>query len=596
MKKFLQWCAGLALLLAIPAFILYQQAPAQFYLRLGDFDNLIQLQGFARDAYRRSAEAGNLEAQVKLARFYENGLGGNRDLAEARAWLERAAAQNHQDAQKQLATYYEHGRGGDKDEAGACLLYQKSGAISAAGRVCSKLTPEQLAARANAFSTFGSASPTPSPTLASASPTASATPSPTASAGPSSPKERWAAIDKATEDGDFKRAFQLLQPLAEGGDAQAQFRLADYYAGGLGTKKNPEEVRYWLVKAAKQNHAEAQNRLGQLYEQGQGMERDYRFARELYEQAARQGQREAQQRLARLLEQGQGGDRDEVRACQLYTAAGDREAISRVCGGRNTASAQQALQAEQQRLAQQSLSEEQRRRQVAIDTALQQQRDELARQAEQQRQATPLAVPVPPTLESQRQEEEERARQQAAQQAAQARQTDAQLAQELAAQAAGNEEEPVNPPPTNPNAGADLLDAVAEPPGGRIADPLAAEAKPAAPAVSQEEANAAFDRGDYHQAFIMNRQLAEGGSAEAQNALGYLYEKGLGTKQNYDEALVYYERAAHNGNRSAQFNTAVLYENGLGTDRDLQQARFWYEHAAAQGDDEAAEALERLND
>ena len=562
MKKFLQWCAGLALLLAIPAFILYQQAPAQFYLRLGDFDNLIQLQGFARDAYRRSAEAGNLEAQVKLARFYENGLGGNRDLAEARAWLERAAAQNHQDAQKQLATYYEHGRGGDRDEAGACLLYQKSGAISAAGRVCSKLTPEQLAARANAFSTFGSASPTPSPTLASASPTAGPTASP--STGPSSPKERWAAIDKATEDGDFKRAFQLLQPLAEGGDAQAQFRLADYYAGGLGTKKNPEEVRYWLVKAAKQNHAEAQNRLGQLYEQGQGVERDYRFARELYEQAAAQGQREAQQRLARLLEQGQGGD---------------REAITRVCGGRNTASAQQALQAEQQRLAQQSLSEEQRRRQVAIDTALQQQRDELARQAEQQRQATPLAVPVPPTLESQRQEEEERARQQAAQQAAQARQTDAQLAQELAAQAAGNEEEPVNPPP----AGADLFDAVAE-------------AKPAAPAVSQEEANAAFDRGDYHQAFVMNRQLAEGGSAEAQNALGYLYEKGLGTKQNYDEALVYYERAAHNGNRSAQFNTAVLYENGLGTDQDLQQARFWYEHAAAQGDDEAAQALERLND
>ena len=114
--------------------------------------------------------------------------------------------------------------------------------------------------------------------------------------------------------------------------------------------------------------------------------------------------------------------------------------------------------------------------------------------------------------------------------------------------------------------------------------------------VSQEEANDAFDRGDYRRAFLLNRPLAAAGSAEAQNSLGYLYEKGLGTKQNYERALDYYRRAARNGHRSAQFNTAVLYENGLGSARNREQARFWYERAAAQGDEEAAEALERLAD
>ena len=114
--------------------------------------------------------------------------------------------------------------------------------------------------------------------------------------------------------------------------------------------------------------------------------------------------------------------------------------------------------------------------------------------------------------------------------------------------------------------------------------------------VSQEEANDAFDRGDYRRAFLLNRPLAAAGSAEAQNSLGYLYEKGLGTKQDYERALFYYQQAAANGHRSGQFNAAVLYENGLGSARNREQARHWYERAAAQGDEEAAEALARLAD
>ncbi len=130
--------------------------------------------------------------------------------------------------------------------------------------------------------------------------------------------------------------------------------------------------------------------------------------------------------------------------------------------------------------------------------------------------------------------------------------------------------------------------------------PTVAESSPEEDAgsawVSQEEANDAFDRGDYRRAFLLNRPLAAAGSAEAQNSLGYLYEKGLGTKQDYERALFYYQQAAANGHRSGQFNAAVLYENGLGSARNREQARHWYERAAAQGDEEAAEALERLAD
>jgi TPR repeat protein len=52
----------------------------------------------ARDWYRRAAERGHAHAQMMLGRFLARGLGGEQDIREARAWLERAKAAGVEEA------------------------------------------------------------------------------------------------------------------------------------------------------------------------------------------------------------------------------------------------------------------------------------------------------------------------------------------------------------------------------------------------------------------------------------------------------------------------------------------------------------------
>lgn len=61
-----------------------------------------------------------------------------------------------------------------------------------------------------------------------------------------------------------------------------------------------------------------------------------------------------------------------------------------------------------------------------------------------------------------------------------------------------------------------------------------------------------------------------------QYALGALYEKGQGVKQDYTEALKWYGMAAENGAALACANLARLHENGLGAAKDNVEAYKWY--------------------
>ncbi len=61
----------------------------------------------------------------------------------------------------------------------------------------------------------------------------------------------------AFKKGDYALAAKHLRPFAEGGNAEAQFVMAEMYAGGLGVPQNMEISRELVVKAAKQWHAGA---------------------------------------------------------------------------------------------------------------------------------------------------------------------------------------------------------------------------------------------------------------------------------------------------------------------------------------------------
>jgi len=65
----------------------------------------------AFSAFERSAQAGNVEAQVWLARLYSRGQGVPQNHAEAASWYRRAAEQGSAEGQSQLGAAYSIGRG-----------------------------------------------------------------------------------------------------------------------------------------------------------------------------------------------------------------------------------------------------------------------------------------------------------------------------------------------------------------------------------------------------------------------------------------------------------------------------------------------------
>jgi TPR repeat protein len=98
-----------------------------------------------------------------------------------------------------------------------------------------------------------------------------------------------------------------------------------------------------------------------------------------------------------------------------------------------------------------------------------------------------------------------------------------------------------------------------------------------------EEADSAYQNGEYVRAAQLFRALAEQGHARAQFNLGLLLADGKGVQRNYPAAQKWYQKAAKQGHAEAQYNLGVLVYDGLGVERDYAAARKWFHQAAAQG-------------
>lgn len=67
----------------------------------------------------------------------------------------------------------------------------------------------------------------------------------------------------AAKRGDYPEALRILTPLAEQGDAKAQYNLALFYQHGAGVEKSHAKALEWLEKAAAQHLPDAQLALGE---------------------------------------------------------------------------------------------------------------------------------------------------------------------------------------------------------------------------------------------------------------------------------------------------------------------------------------------
>ena len=122
----------------------------------------------------------------------------------------------------------------------------------------------------------------------------------------------------AYNHGDFAQALHEWRPLAEQGNAKAQKRLGDMYAGAEGVQRNYITAIEWYGKAADQGLAGAQNSLGLIYESGEGVPRDAEMAVSWYRRSASQGNIDGQVALGAMYEYGHGVPQDKTIAYALY--------------------------------------------------------------------------------------------------------------------------------------------------------------------------------------------------------------------------------------------------------------------------------------
>ena len=136
--------------------------------------------------------------------------------------------------------------------------------------------------------------------------------------------------DAAYGKGDYATALRLWQPIAEQGDASAQYNLGVMYEKGRGVPQGYAAAVTWWRKAADQGNASAQNNLGLMYDKGWGVPQDYAAAVSWYRKAADQGNAVAQFSLGVMYANGRGVPQDYVQAYMwfnLAAAKGDADAI-----------------------------------------------------------------------------------------------------------------------------------------------------------------------------------------------------------------------------------------------------------------------------
>ena len=91
----------------------------------------------------------------------------------------------------------------------------------------------------------------------------------------------------AYKSGDYATTLREWTPLAEQGDASAQYNLGLMYQNGQGVPQDYKTAVKWYTLAAEQGIAFAQYNLGYMYDEGTGVPEDDKTAVKWYRLAAK---------------------------------------------------------------------------------------------------------------------------------------------------------------------------------------------------------------------------------------------------------------------------------------------------------------------
>jgi TPR repeat protein len=149
---------------------------------------------------------------------------------------------------------------------------------------------------------------------------------------------------RAYEAGRYDQAVNLLTPLANQSNSQAQFKLGMMHYHGRGFPEDEKQAIFWLRKAAAQGHTGAMFELGNAYLLGHEAPKlvpdPDREAALWYFQAASAGHAEAQYHLGLLFLAGKGVIESRKEAMNWFRKAAvqghveARKAVGRVQSGK----------------------------------------------------------------------------------------------------------------------------------------------------------------------------------------------------------------------------------------------------------------------
>jgi TPR repeat protein len=115
---------------------------------------------------------------------------------------------------------------------------------------------------------------------------------------------------------------------AEGGDADAQYKLGVSYDVGEGVAEDDVEAVKWYRKAAEQAHSHSQYNLGVMYRGGKGVPKDDVEALKWTRKAAEHGDSDAQHILGIVYGSGLGVPKDDVEALKWTRKAAEQGVAS----------------------------------------------------------------------------------------------------------------------------------------------------------------------------------------------------------------------------------------------------------------------------
>lgn len=130
-------------------------------------------------------------------------------------------------------------------------------------------------------------------------------------------------------DGKHSEAMAILKPLADGGNADAQYFAGSAMMSGLVAGNNPVEARKQglelINKAAAQRQPDALHALSQMYFGGHGVPKNEKKGLELLRQSVELGNPVAQYLLGKLYMEGQHVPKNRDEAIRLFKKSSDQD-------------------------------------------------------------------------------------------------------------------------------------------------------------------------------------------------------------------------------------------------------------------------------